>query len=158
MPSSRFIIESPRIASSVDLPTLFGVRGSVRGLIPEGDQSLQGHTAEAAEDFPPSPHKEFRSSRLLLAGPIKWRVASTGGLTVRQPPYIATGFGPSHLHLRCCFGEEVGVWPLRIPQNRRRWSFIALRSFLLIVRTGWIFTARMSSPNEYHRILGVSSI
>jgi hypothetical protein len=36
--------------------------------------------------------------------------------------------------------------------------------FLLIVRTGWIFTAHRHAPsegvtlNEYHRILGVSSI
>src|SRR3954470_721419 len=40
----------------------------------------------------------------------------------------------------------LSVQSLRIP-----------RGFLLIVRTGWIFTARYS-PNEYHRILGVSSI
>ncbi len=60
------------------------------------------------------PDKEFRSSS----------------------PHVAMRLGP-YLHLRF---EVAGVWPLRIPGC----GFPTPRSFLLIVRTGRIFTA---SPN-----------
>jgi hypothetical protein len=63
--------------------------------------------------------------------------------------------------------RELRVWPLRIldsePGAGGTQSSLGVEPFLLIVRTGRIFTARHTryegvSPGEYRRILGVSSI
>ncbi len=73
-------------------------------------------------------------------------------------PHVAMRLGP-YLHLEIGL-EMAGVWPLRIPRselNKPDLHRSASWPFLLIVRTGRIFTAG-AIADEYRRIHGVSSI